>query len=144
MRERERTGDERRDIGNGQLEMRKGADIAARLMGYAVAVLRLCAEIPKDPAGRHVALQLIRSATAAGANYEEARAAESHADLVHKVSVAAKEIREASYWVGLIRRAHLAKNLPQELIQESIELAAILGASSRTARARAESQRLIK
>ena len=46
-------------------------------------------KLPKHAAGRHVGLQLVRSGTAGGANYEEARAAESAADFAHKALVAA-------------------------------------------------------
>ena len=48
--------------------------------------------------------QLERSGPGAGANYEEARGAESPADFVHKVRVALKELRETRYWLRLARR----------------------------------------
>ena len=62
--------------------------------GKGLAVLRIASKLPKTPGGRHVSVQLIRSATGAGANY----------DL-------------------------------RPLAGEAQELAAILGASARTARA---------
>jgi len=80
---------------------RKGEDIALRLRRFAVRALRVVNELPATPAGKHVARQLIRSATGGGANYEEARGGESRADFVHKVSVARKEMREALYWLLL-------------------------------------------
>jgi len=122
-----------------QCSLRIGSDIAARLMDLGVAAIGLAARLPRDPVGRHVAQQLIRAATAAGANYEEARAAESREDFVHKVGVAAKEAREACYWLELIRRSGW---IPEELgpKREAAELAAILGASARTARLRANRQ----
>jgi len=99
--------------------------------------VRLGSKLPKDAAGRHVAIQLIRSATGAGANYEEARAAESRADFVHKVGIAAKEAREASYWIGLVQRSGWFEDDLRALVREANELAAILGASARTAKSRA-------
>ena len=60
---------------------------------------------PLRGTGRHVALQLVRSATGGGANYEEARAAESRDDFIHKLGVAAKEIREAGYSLALVGRS---------------------------------------
>jgi four helix bundle protein len=82
---------------------------------------------------------LVRAATGAGANYEEARAApESRADFAHNVSVATKEMREAVYWTGLIHRSGwIAADLGY-VVREASELAAILGASARTARSRAK------
>ena len=93
-------------------------------------------ELPRTPAGRHVALQLVRAVTGAGANYEEARAAESRDDFVHKVLVAAKEIREGRFWFALIERAGWTKTPLSAAIREADELGAILGASARTARQR--------
>jgi four helix bundle protein len=78
----------------------------------------------------------MRSATAGGANYEEARSAESRADFAHKVSVAAKELRESLYWLNLIWKAQLMPSGPlNELAREAHELIAILTASAKTARA---------
>ena len=115
--------------------MRLGSDIGARLLDFAVAAVGLAGQLPKDPAGRHVTLQLVRAATGGGANYEEARAAESREDFIHKVGVAAKEIRETAYWLAFIERAGWAQSATAAVIREAGDLAAILGASARTARA---------
>jgi hypothetical protein len=64
--------------------MRVGNDIAGRLSDSAVTVVRLAATLAKDPAGRDVASQLVRSATGGGVSYEEARAAGSREDFIHK------------------------------------------------------------
>lgn len=78
-------------------------------------------------------MQLARAATSAGANYEEARAAESRQDFIHKIGLAAKEMREACYWVGLVAEVAWITGIHSLRIEAS-ELAAILGASARTAR----------
>ena len=116
--------------------MRVGNDIAERLLDFAVATVRVAAKLPRDQAGRHVASQLVRSATGGGANYEEARAAESRDDFIHKVGVAAKEVRETVYWLEFIQRSAWTSLDLRAAIAEAGELAAILGASARTARAR--------
>lgn len=46
--------------------------------------------------------QLLRSGTSIGANVEEALAASSTADFVHKLNISAKEARETSYWLRLL------------------------------------------
>lgn len=115
----------------------KGDDIAERLLNFAAAVLQLCREMPVDPAGKHVSRQLIRSATGGGSNYEEARGAESRADFAHKVSVAAKEMRESLYWLKLVRRAELSPHRRlDELLDEANQLVAILTSSVKTAKGR--------
>jgi len=121
--------------------MRLGSDIAERLLDFAVAVVRLTAHLPRDPAGRHVASQFVRSVTGGGANYEGARAAESREDFIHKVGVAAKEVRETVYWLEFIHRSKWTTLVLISAIREAAELAAILGASARTARARLKKAR---
>jgi len=49
----------------------KGDDIALRLLSFAVQVLKLVKSLPRDTPGRHLSKQLVRAATAGGANYEE-------------------------------------------------------------------------
>ena len=80
--------------------------------------------------------ELLRSATGGGSNYDEARSAQSRADFVHKVSLAAKETREASYWLGVVGRAETAlKDDAEPLKREAAELVAILMSSAKTAKA---------
>ena len=75
----------------------KGDDIAERLIDFAVRIIRLGAALPKNQVGKHIAGQVIRSGTSVGANYEEARGAESRADFIHKVTIALKELRESLF-----------------------------------------------
>ena len=124
--------------GTGNRELRKGSDIAGRLMDLAVEVLAVASQLPTTFAGRHVASQLVRAATSAGANYEEVRAAESRADFAHKLRIAAKEARESAYWLELAHRTQLAPPASAEALQrlfgEASQLTAILVASAPTAR----------
>ena len=116
----------------------KGADIAERLLDFSAQILALIAGLPPTAVGKHVGRQLLRAGTSGGANYEEARCAESRADFAHKVLVAAKELRESVYWLRLIERARLSRQAHlTALVTEGSELLAILKASARTARERA-------
>lgn len=45
--------------------------------------------------------QLFRSGTSVGANIREAQHAESRADFIHKMKLAAKELEEFVYWLQL-------------------------------------------
>jgi four helix bundle protein len=91
--------------------------------------------MPEDVAGKHVSRQLVRAATSGGANYEEARGAESRADFVHKLGIANKELREALYWLRLTQEAALVEDGELEaLVREASELVAILTASIRTSK----------
>ena len=114
--------------------LRVGQDIADRLAQLASLALKIAAAIPKDPIYREMAKQLARAGTAGGANYAEARVAESRADFIHKVGVAGKEVQETLYWLAIVRDAALGSPaLLKEAIRIGRDCAAILGASARTA-----------
>ena len=121
------TGNWQLATGNRQQAMRVGSEIADRLLKLAVAALRLAGRLPRDTAGRHISSQLVRCASGGGANYEEARAAESRDDFVHKVRIAAKEVRETVFWLALIQRSGWGSSDCGALAGEASELAAILG-----------------
>ena len=73
-----------------------------------------------------VGKQIVRSATSIGSNVEEADAAESKRDFIHKMSIAHKETRETRYWLRIIQAALLDDDEVRGLIQESDELVRIL------------------
>ena len=115
--------------------MPKKDDLIERLTDFAVRIIKLSTSLPKNQLGRHIASQLLRSGTAAGANYEEARAAESRADFVHKLGIVVKELKESNYWLQLIQQTCLVKPPRlQALLQEAEELCAIIGRSVMTAK----------
>jgi len=112
-----------------------GCDIAERLLDLAAETIRIEAHMPNEPSSNHVGLQLVKAASGAGANYEEARAAESRRDFVHKIGIAAKEAREAAYWLALIQRCEWAHRDITATKRLADEISAVLCASARTARA---------
>ncbi|MEK7865617.1 MAG: four helix bundle protein [Planctomycetota bacterium] len=109
--------------------------LSERLVEFAVRVLKLVEALPHSKAARHCGDQLLRSATSPGANYEEARAAESKADFVHKYHIALKELRESLYWLRLVTRAGYvtAKSL-NRLVGECQELVLVFSKSLATAK----------
>ncbi|MFZ4740953.1 MAG: four helix bundle protein [Bacteroidales bacterium] len=52
-----------------------------------------------------IARQILRSGTSIGANIKEAQNAESKADFIHKLKIAAKEADELDYWLLLCKHA---------------------------------------
>jgi len=48
-----------------------------------------------------ISRQLLKSGTSIGANVREAQNAESKADFIHKMKIAAKEADETDYWLTL-------------------------------------------
>lgn len=59
--------------------------------------------------------QLFRSGTSVGANVREAQNAESKADFIHKMKIAAKEADETAYWLLLCKHSKSYPD-PGELI----------------------------
>ena len=112
-------------------------DLAERLLDYSARVVKPVSALPASPIARRIGDQLLRSGTAVGANYEEACAAESAADFLHKLQVALKEMREAHYWLRLLVKAGIvsAERL-KPLVDESDQLRAVLSKSVVTAKAK--------
>ena len=107
------------------------------LGGYRIESELSRGGIEHTPAGKHIARQLIRCSTSTGANYEEARSAESPADFAHKVGIAAKEVGETAWWLKITDRARLAPSAEtNRWVSEARELVAIPTASARTAKTR--------
>jgi four helix bundle protein len=117
-------------------------ELEDRLIDFAVRIVKLSASLPKTPAGKHVAGQILRSGTSPAPNYGEARGGESHADFVHKMRIVLKELNETSIWLRVIERSQLLKcELVSDIIRENRELCRIFTASLKTANCGAKSRR---
>ncbi|MCK9483947.1 MAG: four helix bundle protein [Candidatus Marinimicrobia bacterium] len=110
-------------------------ELAEILLDFAVKIVNVTDKLSRIFIGRHIGGQLFRSATSAGTNYGEARAAESRSDFIHKMSVVLKELNETNYWLLLIKKSELLPTVEIEpLISESTSLSNIIGKSLITAR----------
>ncbi len=81
-----------------------------------------------------ISKQLLRAATSIGANAMEAQNAESKADFIHKIKIAAKEADETQYWLTLCELAPGYPNCEQltaKLQQVQKIISAILGTAKR-------------
>lgn len=81
-----------------------------------------------------ISRQILKSGTSIGANVREAQNAESKADFVHKMKIAAKEADETEYWLIL---CELSKNYPKhgnllELLQSIINILSKIISSSKS------------
>lgn len=105
-----------------------------RLLNLAVEIGRTCDRLPNTRFGNQIADQLVRSGTSPGPNYQEACAAESRKDFIHKMSISLKELRESHFWLRLIVRAGLITDDLSTLADECHQLLRIFGKSVTTAR----------
>lgn len=109
--------------------------LSDRLLDFAAEVIKLAVRLNRTPVGHHIGMQIMRSATSAGANYEETCSAQSRADFVHKLQLVLKELRESMFWLRLIEKSDLILSPDLEtLIKEANELANIVGKSVVTAK----------
>ena len=81
-----------------------------------------------------ISTQLLKSATSIGANSMEAQNAESKADFIHKIKIAAKEADETQYWLLLCSLSNIYPECDSLLLKlESIQkvLNKILGTAKK-------------
>ena len=74
--------------------------VVAKSIDFALDVISFCEQL-ESSRKYVVANQLLKSGTSIGANIHEAQNAESRADFIHKVKIAAKEVEETKYWLLL-------------------------------------------
>ena len=120
-----------------QTSQRLADALEERLIDFAVRIIKLSACLPKTPAGRHIAGQILRAGTSPAPNYGEARGAESQADFVHKLRIVLKELNETSIWLRIIRRSRiLREEVLTEILEENKSLSRIFTSSLKTSRAK--------
>ena len=83
--------------------------IVNKTIDFSLAIINYC-EVLEQNKKFVIAKQLLRSATSIGANVFEAQNAESKADFIHKIKIAAKEASETLYWLILCERSERVTN----------------------------------
>lgn len=106
-------------------------DLKKRAYIYALKIIRFIDNLNnKDFSIQIISKQLLRSATSIGANIIEAQAGRTKKDFTNFFTHALKSANETKFWLGLLRDSNKAdKNKTNLLLQETNELANILGAS---------------
>jgi four helix bundle protein len=106
-----------------------------RMIAFGVRIIAVADALPRTPAGKHIAGQLLRAGTSPAPNYAEASSAESRQDFVHKLGIVLKELNETRIWLRMILQADLVKPARLEgLLDENTQLCRIIKASIKTAR----------
>lgn len=84
--------------------------IREKSFAFAISVIRLFKRL-QSVREYVVSNQLLKSGTSVGANVEEAMAASSRRDSLHKLTIASKEARETVYWLRSIDQSDLAPDI---------------------------------
>lgn len=105
---------------------------------YALQVIRFIDDLNNhDSSVQILSRQLLRSATSIGANIVEAQAGRTKKDFTNFFTHALKSANESKFWIGLLRDSKKADKIKAEqLLQETKEIANILGASILTLKGR--------
>ena len=78
--------------------------IVTKTINFSLLIIEFCEEL-ESKRKFVIANQLLRSGTSIGANVHEAQNAESKAEFIHKIKIAAKELDETKYWLILCKKA---------------------------------------
>ena len=78
--------------------------IVEKSFQFAIKIVLYC-ELLEDKKKFVISRQLLRSGTSIGANAREAQNAESKADFIHKIKLAAKEADETEYWLLICQQS---------------------------------------
>jgi four helix bundle protein len=93
-------------------------ELEERLLNFAVAMVKMSSELPKNPAGFEIGKQIVRAGCSPNANYAEAKFAISLADFTYTIRVCRKELNESLSWMKVIVKAEL---LPWERVRSNYE-----------------------
>lgn len=91
---------------------------------FALGIVKF-AELLEGNRKYAVANQLIKSGTSIGANVREAQNAESKADFIHKLKIAAKEADETEYWLEICHQSESYPNC-EELLSQILTIKKVL------------------
>jgi four helix bundle protein len=78
--------------------------IVEKTFCFSLDIIHFC-DLLDDEKKYNLSKQLFRSGTSIGANVREAQNAQSKADFIHKMKIAAKEADETWYWLLLCEQA---------------------------------------
>ncbi|WGK95288.1 MULTISPECIES: four helix bundle protein [Flavobacterium] len=107
--------------------------ILNKSIDFSLDIISYC-EILEEKRKYVIANQLLKSGTSIGANIHEAQNAESKADFIHKMKIAAKEIEETKYWLILCEKANsypFNENLRQKIKEISLIIYKIIASSKK-------------
>lgn len=104
-------------------------ELENRLINFSVDIIQLIKSNEHNFAGRHLAGQIIRSATSVPLNYGEAQSAESKKDFIHKMQISLKELRETYVNLRIIKKAKINSKTDklEKILSETNELISIFG-----------------
>jgi four helix bundle protein len=85
-------------------------ELQIRTRQFGIRSIRMVDALPKSRSAGVIGKQLLRSATAVGANYRSACRGRSRADFVSKLGIALEEADESLYWLEMLVESECKSN----------------------------------
>jgi four helix bundle protein len=115
----------------------KQSALTIKSYAFALRMVKMYSHLSSEKKEFVLSKQCLRSGTAIGALVREAAYAQSPADFIHKLSIAAKEANETDYWLQLLKDSEFLKESQYTSINSDCkELLRLLTASIKTSKAR--------
>jgi four helix bundle protein len=95
----------------------KTTQLLDRTFYFGVNVLKFLSKLPYCQVYKVPILQLSRSSTSIGANYEEAQGATSKRDFSYKIGISYREARESAYWLRMLKELYFDEKFTNEFDQ---------------------------
>jgi four helix bundle protein len=112
----------------------KPSELKERTKQFAVAILRLVRQLPKDREGEAIADPLVRCGTAVGASYRSACRSRNAYDFASRIAGVEEATDESIYWLEMILEAEVvAPAKVQSTVDEARALRKIFTKSRKAA-----------
>ena len=99
---------------------------------FALDIIKFCDDLVELKRYK-LSDQLFKSGTSIGANIREAQNAESKADFIHKIKIAAKEADETQYWLLLTHHSGIKNSIEMmEKLEEIIKITSKIISTSKS------------
>lgn len=120
-------------------------DLKIRTRQFALDIIALVDELPRERVTDHIARQLLRCGTSVGANYRAACRGRSDSEMAAKLGIVEEEADESMFWMEmLVDTKRVTEGRVSSLIAEADELLRIVVTSIKTIRARSGNVRRVR
>lgn len=111
------------------------ADLQRRTKSFALRIIRVFKNLPRNEESRTLGKQLLRSGTSVAANYRAVCRSRSKAEFIARLGIVVEEIDETVLWLELLTESEiLSVARLRDLMKEANELLAIFVTSQLTAK----------
>jgi len=95
-------------------------NLRERLLNFSVAVIQFLASLPDKREYEVFRIQLSKSATSIGANYEESQYS-TYREFIAKIRIVMREAVETKYWLKIINKMQIGDPAKREALNTEID-----------------------